>query len=64
MKLQALLRNVEVLELHADPETEITSVAYDSRRVERAACSRPYRALRRTATGLFPWRWKRARPLW
>ncbi len=35
MKLQALLRNVEVLELHADPETEITSVAYDSRRVEK-----------------------------
>ena len=35
MKLQALLQNVEVLELHADPETEIGHVAYDSRRVEK-----------------------------
>ena len=35
MKLQMLLQDVEVLELHADPETEIGSVAYDSRKVER-----------------------------
>ena len=37
MKLQALLAGVEVLELHADPQTEISSVAYDSRKVE-AGC--------------------------
>ena len=35
MKLQTLLQDVEVLELHADPETEIGSVAYDSRKVEQ-----------------------------
>ncbi len=34
MKLKDLLRDVRVLELCADPDTEITSVAYDSRRVE------------------------------
>ncbi len=35
MKLQTLLQDVEVLELHADPETEILGVAYDSRKVEK-----------------------------
>lgn len=33
MKLKNLLRDVAVLELHADPETEIRDVAYDSRKV-------------------------------
>ncbi len=35
MKLKDLLRDVRVLEIHADPDTEITSVAYDSRKVEK-----------------------------
>ena len=34
MKLQELLQNVEVTELHADPETEISSIVYDSRKAE------------------------------
>ncbi len=34
MKLKELLRDVPVLELRADPETEIRGVAHDSRRVE------------------------------
>ncbi len=34
MKLKELLRDVPVLELRADPETEILGVAHDSRRVE------------------------------
>ena len=34
MKLQELLRGVDVKELHADPETEITSIVYDSRKAE------------------------------
>ena len=33
MKLKNLLRDVNVLNLHADPELEVTSVAYDSRKV-------------------------------
>ena len=32
MKLRELLQGVAVLEIHADPETEITSIAYDSRK--------------------------------
>ncbi len=32
MKLKDLLKDVEVLSLHADPETEITDVVYDSRK--------------------------------
>ena len=35
MKLQELLRGVDILELHADPQTEITSVVYDSRKAEQ-----------------------------
>ena len=31
MKLRELLQGVAVLEIHADPETEITSIVYDSR---------------------------------
>lgn len=31
MKLRELLDRVDVTELHADPETEITGVSYDSR---------------------------------
>ena len=34
MKLRELLQGVAVLEIHADPETEITSIAYDSRKAE------------------------------
>ena len=34
MKLKDLLRDLEVLELHADPELEITGVSYDSRQVK------------------------------
>lgn len=34
MKLKELLRDVPILELRADPETEIQGVAHDSRRVE------------------------------
>ena len=37
MKLQDLLRDVETIELHADPLTEIKTVAYDSRKVEKGA---------------------------
>lgn len=37
MKLQDLLQGVPVLELHADQNMEITSVAYDSRKVEPGA---------------------------
>ena len=37
MNLQDLLRGVDVLELHADPLTEITMVAYDSRKVQEGA---------------------------
>ena len=33
MKLTQLLQGVEVLELHADPEMEITAVVSDSRKV-------------------------------
>jgi len=35
MKLQELLRDIAVLEMTADPETEIANVRYDSRAVER-----------------------------
>ncbi len=34
MKLKDLLHGIEVLELHADPELEISHVAYDSRKVQ------------------------------
>ncbi len=34
MKLKELLRDISVIEMHADPETEITSVVYDSRKAE------------------------------
>ena len=34
MKLKDLLKDLEVLELHADPELEITGVSYDSRQVK------------------------------
>ena len=34
MKLEALLRDVPVLELHAEKNREITSIAYDSRKVQ------------------------------
>ena len=34
MKLRELLQGVTVLEVHADPETEITSIVYDSRKAE------------------------------
>ena len=34
MKLKDLLRDVRTLEIHADLDTEITSVAYDSRKVQ------------------------------
>lgn len=34
MKLKDLLRSVKVTALHADPETEITGVCYDSRQVK------------------------------
>lgn len=34
MKLRELLQGVAALEIHADPETEITSIAYDSRKAE------------------------------
>ena len=37
MKLKDLLKDIEVLELHADPELEIGSVAYDSRKVEEGS---------------------------
>lgn len=37
MKLKELLKNAPVAELHADPETEIVSVAYDSRKVTPGA---------------------------
>ena len=33
MKLEKLLRDVPVLECHEDLETDITSIAYDSRKV-------------------------------
>ena len=33
MKLKELLKDISVVELHADPELEISSVAYDSRKV-------------------------------
>ncbi|MCF0120233.1 MAG: hypothetical protein HUJ65_01230 [Oscillospiraceae bacterium] len=32
MKLKDLLIDVEVVELHADPETEISAICYDSRK--------------------------------
>ncbi|MCF0136869.1 MAG: UDP-N-acetylmuramoyl-L-alanyl-D-glutamate--2,6-diaminopimelate ligase [Oscillospiraceae bacterium] len=35
MKLKELIKNLEVLELHADPETEIGGVSYDSRCTKR-----------------------------
>ena len=35
MKLKELLKDIAVLELAADPELEIGSVAYDSRKVEK-----------------------------
>ena len=35
MKLKELLQGINVLECAADPETEINSVAYDSRKVEK-----------------------------
>ena len=35
MKLKELLRGISPLELTADPETEIASVAYDSRKVQK-----------------------------
>ena len=35
MKLKELLKGISVLECTADPEMEITSVAYDSRKVEK-----------------------------
>ena len=35
MKLKELLQGIQVLELNADPELEIASVAYDSRKVEK-----------------------------
>jgi UDP-N-acetylmuramoyl-L-alanyl-D-glutamate--2,6-diaminopimelate ligase len=34
MKLKELLRDIPVLELHADPELELNDVCYDSRRVK------------------------------
>ena len=34
MKLKELLKGIRVLELCADPEVEITDVAYDSRKVQ------------------------------
>ena len=37
MKLSDLLRDVEILEMHASPELEITDVAYDSREVKPGA---------------------------
>ena len=33
MKLQALLQGLEILQLHADDQMEITGVQYDSRQV-------------------------------
>ena len=35
MKLKELLQGIQVLEMNADPELEIASVAYDSRKVEK-----------------------------
>lgn len=35
MKLNELLKNVEIIESNADMELEISGVAYDSRKVER-----------------------------
>ena len=37
MKLRELLAGISVVELAADPETEITSVCYDSRKVTPGA---------------------------
>ena len=37
MKLKELLKDIAVLELAADPELEISSVAYDSRKVEKGS---------------------------
>ena len=37
MKLKELLNNVEVLELRADPEMEITGVVYDSRKAQQGS---------------------------
>ena len=37
MKLKDVLRDIPALELHADPETEITDVCYDSRKVTPGA---------------------------
>ncbi len=37
MKLEALLRDVPVLELHAEETMEITSIAYDSRKVQKGS---------------------------
>ena len=37
MKLEALLRDVPVLELHAEETMEITSIAYDSRKVQNGS---------------------------
>ena len=34
MKLKELLRNLELMEAHADPDTEITGISYDSRKTK------------------------------
>ena len=34
MKLSQLLQGVEILKLHADPNTEITGMTFDSRKVK------------------------------
>lgn len=50
MKLSELLRDIEVLALHAPEELDIADVAYDSRRAGPAACLSPSEALIRTDT--------------
>ena len=66
MKLQELLKDVAVTEVHADLETEVASIVYDSRKAEpetvfvcMGACLRPSPALPLTGTDSSPWRWKR-----
>ena len=36
MKLKELLENVKIIELHAEPETEIGDISYDSRRTQKS----------------------------
>lgn len=41
MKLKELLAPLDVRELHADPELDITGISYDSRTTQPASCLSP-----------------------